>query len=332
MEGWVSRPDDVDVLVQGWAAEHADVLRVESLRQYAGRRVWALTITDPAASAEGKARVLTFRPHAHEPAATAGQVSFLAALLTGRHLDGRPAELDRARVLSRCELAFILDANPEGTARAPVEAWDGSRYTNDEFWGWMRGVDPLTGGMWKRVDLWDDRLEPDRPERTGIVYEQVSDHEWVEPNRHQRSTLFAWLRELWARQHWGFMLDLHQTEFVGQTQNCMVILPPEFGELPVGIQQCARPWAERLIEAWSQTEGGRPALSAEPLGYTGAERQYFLDSWGTYHQQTPMLTVEVQNNTPDTPPRLQMRLIEVAIRETVAAALDWAQDSDARRR
>ena len=61
-------------------------------------------------------------------------------------------------------------------------------------------------------------------------------------------------------------------------------------------------------------------------------RPDFLDNWGTYHQQTPMLTVEVQNNAPDTPPRLQIRLTEVAIRETVAAALDWAQDSGAPRR
>jgi hypothetical protein len=315
--GWMSHPDQVAEKVREWERQHPQTFMAESVPQFTGRPVWALTVTDRRVPDGPKKKLLVFKPHAHEPAPIAGQVNIINTLLEGETLDRRPGELDRERVLRQALITFILDANPDGTARAPVEYWDGSRYDNEEFWSWMRGLDPETGRMWKRVDLWDDRTERPLPSRYGIVYEPVGPHEYVEPNRHHRSTLFRWLFKLWERYEWDLMLDLHQTEFEGQEENCMVILPTLFEEQPEAIRRRELAWGERLVSAWAQTDGGRPVRDLRPLGYTGQQRQYFIDCWGELEAKTPLITSEIQNNNPRTPPFVQMRLNEVAVRATV---------------
>lgn len=321
MKSWVSHPDEVDALVAQWQQAYPDLLTVESRPQYTGRPVWALTVTDPALPAEGKRKALFFKPHAHEPAPIAGQLNVLAQLLSGQTLDGRPTALDRERILAETLLCFMPDANPAGTAAAPVEAWDGSQYTNEEFWAWMRGIDPETGKMWKRVDLWDDTVEDPLPLRYGIVYEQISEHEYVEPNRHRRSSLMQWLHTLRERHTWDRMLDLHQTEFDGLNDNSMVILPCLFTEQPPERQAIEQRWAERLVAAWGEVEGGRPMSKIEPLNYTGEQRQYFVQTFGPIYMTANLLTSEIQNNSLRTPPPLQQRLNEVAIEVTIADML-----------
>lgn len=320
MSNWISRPEAVDALVTRWRREHPDLLRAESHRQYAGRDVWALTVTAPGA-VESKPGILCFKPHAHEPAPIAAQMNVLSQLLTGRTLAGEPTSLPRDQWLAEAVICFLPDANPAGTAAAPVPAWDGSQYTNEEFWAWMRGVDPDTGLMWKRVDLWDDTREPKPPRRYGIVYEQVSDHEYVEPNRHGRSTLMGWLRELRARRHWDRMLDLHQTEFVGSTHNAMVILPTLYDDQPDAVRLVEQRWAQALIAAWRGLAGARPIPEVAPLGYTGQQRQYFVDTFGDIYADTAILTTEVQNNSLLTPPPLQQKLCEAAIAATLTDVL-----------
>lgn len=320
MSNWLSRPDDVDALVARWRDEHPDLLTVESRRQYTGRDVWALTVTGPGAG-ESRCGVLCFKPHAHEPAPIAAQMNVLCQLLTGRTLAGDPTSLPRDQWLAEAVICFLPDANPTGTAAAPVEAWDGSQYTNEEFWTWMRGVDPNTGLMWKRVDLWDDTREENLPLRCGIVYEQVSEHEYVEPNRHHRSTLMGWLRELRARRHWDRMLDLHQTEFVGSTHNAMVILPTLYDDQPEALRVTEQRWAEALIAAWNDVRGARPIPEFAPLGYTGQQRQYFVNTFGDIYADTAILTSEVQNNSLLTPPPVQQQLCEVAIVATLTDVL-----------
>lgn len=321
MQGWISHPDAVDAHVADWASRYPGLLQAESIPQFAGRPVWALTVTDRSVDDAGKKKIMVYKPHAHEPAPIAGQMSAIQMLLTGESFDGRPSLFDNARVLRDCLITFMPDANPEGTAHAPVEYWDGSAYTNEEFWAWMRGLDPDTGKMWKRVDLWDDTLEEKLPTRYGIVYEQISAHEYVEPNRHHRSSLFQWIFRLMERSRWDFLLDLHQTEFERQEENCMVILPCLFDQQPPAIQQTERAWAEAILDAWQAMPGVKPIRPAEPLNYTGQQRQYFVERWGSLYSQAPILTSEIQNNNPRTPPHLQMRLNEAAIVATVEVAL-----------
>ena len=73
---------------------------------------------------------------------------------------GNPTCLDIEEVLSKTILTFNPIGNAQGRERAPVLYWDGSKYSNDEFWCWMRGEDPDNPGhMWKRLDIWDSREE-----------------------------------------------------------------------------------------------------------------------------------------------------------------------------
>ena len=318
---FISHPDDVEAQVAAWQREYPGLLEVEAIFQYGGRPVYALTVTDKRVPPEQKRKMMVFKPHAHEPAPIAAQMNIISQLLTGNSLDGTPTSLDRERILGQTLLTFMPDANPDGTARAPVRAWDGSQYTNEEFWAWMRGPDPITGKMWKRVDLWDDTVESPLPARYGIVYERVSEHEYVEPNRHHRSTLFQWIFRLRERYRWDQMLDLHQTEFVGSNYNAMIILPCIIDELPSEIQSFSRAWAAEIITAWDTTPGARPMPQAEPLGYTGVERQYFVDRWGAIEADTPLITSEIQNNNLQTPPDLQQRLNEVAIEASIGRLL-----------
>jgi hypothetical protein len=319
---WISHPDEVDALIGEWSAAYPDTLLAESKTQFAGRPVWALTVTDQRVPDEGKRKIMCFKPHAHEPAPIAAQMNIISQLLTGETLDSRPSEFDNERVLRECLLVFMPDANPEGTATAPVEAWDGSEYTNEEFWAWMRGVDAETGEMWKRVDLWDDTVEAPLPTRYGIVYEQISEHEYVEPNRHHSSSLFQWIFEMIQRwPEWDAMLSLHQTEFQGSEDNAMIILPCLYDDLTAEMQGRIRSWAEDVVAAWGEVEGARVRQEVAPLGYTGVQRQYFVERWGDIYPRAPIITSEIQNNSPRTPPALQQRLNEVAIRVTIERLL-----------
>ncbi len=315
---WISHPDEVDAKVAQWQADHPDLLLAESKIQFAGRPVWALTVTDRTVDDAGKRRMIVYKPHAHEPAPIAAQVNVIEQLLTGQTIDGRPSEFDGERVLRECVLVFLPDANPDGTARAPVEAWDGSRCTNEEFWAWMRGPDPDTGEMWKRVDIYDEREEERLPSRTGIVYEQIDEHRWVEPNRHHSSTLFQWLFELTDRYgDWDQLLSLHQTEFVNSPHNAMVILPCLYDDLPQDIREYEMRWAEEIVAAWRDVPGGNPIEEIKPLAYTGQQRQYFVERWGEMYDRYPILTSEIQNNNPRTPPTVQQRLNEVALKVSI---------------
>ncbi len=322
MTKWISRPDEVDALVEKWADEFPQYLRAESKTQYSGRRVWALTVTDHEQESDQKPAAMFFKPHAHEPAPIAAQMNFTSQLLTGQELDGTPSGLPRDEILANTVLCFMPDANPAGTAAAPVEAWDGSQYTNEEFWAWMRGIDPETGKMWKRVDLWDDTVEDPLPLRYGIVYEQISEHEYVEPNRHHRSSLFQWIFELRERRKWGRMLSLHQCEFTGTMENAMMILPCLYDEQPAELQQVESAWAQRIVDGWATVPGEEARQEIAPLGYTGQQRQYFVDRWGEIYKDSAIITSEIRNNSLLCPPQLQQALNEKAIEVTVAELLD----------
>jgi len=317
VEAWISWPDAVQAKVREWEAEAGDLLTVEAITQPTGRPVYALTVTDPVVEETRKRKLLVFVPHAHEPAPTAACMNVLNMLLTGKALDGQAPPFDAGEVRRELLVTVIPDANPDGTARAPVEAWDGSQYTNEEFWAWMRGPDPETGLMWKRVDLFDVREEEGLPERLGIVYEPISEFEYVEPNRHPRSSLMRHLKRLTEERTYDALLDLHQTEFERSDRNCMIILPTCFEDQPLPLQQEEKAWAQEIVDAW-RASGARPMEDVRPLGYSGQQRQYFVDVWGPYYQRHAIVTSEVQNNNPATPPAQQRQLSEVAMTTTIA--------------
>jgi hypothetical protein len=311
---WIAMPDDVDRRVDLWRRDFSEWLEVEHLISYVGRPVWALTVTDPSVPPERKRAHLFDNPHAHEPACTAGQMNFLHQLLTGENLDGTPSDLPREEILHESIITFIPDCNPDGRSRSPEPYWDGTKHTNDDFWCFMRGRDPDTGGMWKRVDLWT--VDEPHPEVIGIVYEQISETEYVEPNRHPRSSGMRLMRRLLETRRYDQYMHLHQTEFEKSAHNCMIILPVLQDELPEPIQRHNAQWADEVVAAW-QEAGESPIPESRPLGYTGEQREYFVQRWGALQREMPTITSEVQNNSARTPPDMQRLLNEIAIRVTV---------------
>ncbi len=321
-EGWVSHPDDVERLVAEWQDRYPDLLEVEQVRQYNGRPVFALTVGDRS-SAAARTAILFHKPHAHEPAPCAAAMNAVAKLLSGRGLDGQAAPLDPRRVLGSLLVTFLPDVNPGGTERAPVQWWDGTQYTNEEFWVWMRGLHPQTGKMWERYDKWDMREVDPKPETIGIVYEQVSEHEYVEPNRHHDSSLFQLLFRLLEQREYSLLMGLHQTEFVGQMENAMAIVPIVFEEQPEHFREREMQVGRRMLEWWRKW-GGRPIGEVKPLGYSGVQAEYFRRAWGDLYERCAAVTSEIRNNSLLCPPSQQRTLSEAAIWAGIEAALDWA--------
>jgi hypothetical protein len=311
METFVAMPEQLKERIEAWREQAGERLRIDTLRSYAGFTVYGLTLTDPIVGREHKRAHYFAQPHAHEPATTAGMVDVIHQLITGHALDGTPTSLDVDRVLRELVLSFNPIGNPEGRSRAPVLYWDGSTYSNDEFWCWMRGEDPdRPGEMWKRLDEWDDREER-APDPIGIVYEQVDAHTYVEPNRSHRSSYFGLFHRLDERYHYDCWLNLHQTEFVGSPYKCKILLPIE-GLTEGKIAATNRSWGERVVAAW-QAADLSPRPEPQRLGYTGQQAEYLRRTWRDLHKRMNIISTEVKNNAPDLPPADQQRAQSLAI-------------------
>ena len=319
--GWIVMPDEVEAKIGKWQRSHPDIVSVKTEMEYCGLEVFAVSVTDGSGDTADKKKMFVHVPHAHEPGATAGCMDFLNALITGSHLDGRPFELDRIRLLNDMLNTIIPDANPDGRSRAPVRYWDGSLYSLDEFLCWMRGKDSKTGKPWKRVDLWSSKVEQDYPDPIGIVYEQVSDHEYAEPNRTHRSSLLKLFNRHMAMHPYDLLLALHQTEFRPLPSNTSAIMPCIQDELSPDLQARNRALCDRIEVAWREA-GATGVEPAKPLSYENEQREYFVKTWGdTYRRMTAVIT-EVENNDPRTPPLQQMRLCEAPIRAGVTFLLE----------
>lgn len=245
----------------------------------------------------------------------------IAQLLTGEDLAGKPASFDYRAARERLVLVFNPDANPGGRTWAPVVWWDGSRYTNDEFWTWMRGVDPETGGMWKRVARWS--LQNEHPLRRGVVYEQLNQHEFVEPNRDPGSSLVRLFRQMDARYDFRRSMHLHQTEFERSEHNCMINLPVLQPELPAPIQAANVAWGQAVIDRWAAM-GANPMPAPRGFPYVRDTEtvRWFRDCWEASQRKAPEIVVEVQNNNPRTPPEQQLALELAAIQTTIEQMLE----------
>jgi hypothetical protein len=317
---WLAMPQQVEAQVARWQREFPHLFHVDFLPQHTGHRVFALAVAEDVARAAGRPAAWFCVPHAHEPAGTAAIMDFIQQLLTGADLAGQPAAFDYRAARERLVLVFNPDANPGGRTWSPAVWWDGSRYTNDEFWTWMRGLDPETGGMWKRVARWS--LRDEHPLRRGIVYEQLNEHEFVEPNRDPGSSLVRLFRQMNGRYSFRRSLHLHQTEFERSEHNCMINLPVLQPELPPEIQAANLAWGRAVIDNW-RSLGANPM--PEPRGFPYVRDtetvQWFRNCWEESQRRAPEIVVEVQNNNPRTPPEQQLALELTAIQVTVEQLL-----------
>ena len=316
---FLAKQAQLEAKIAEWRELAGPKLQVDHVTCYQGHKVYALTLTDPSVPLEGKRRHYFAQPHAHEPGTTAGMIDVVEQLVTGKDLAGETTALDRDEVLAKTVLTFNPIGNVQGRERAPVLYWDGSRYTNEQFWCWMRGEDPdEPGKMWKRLDIWDDRVEK-APDPIGIVYEQIDEHRYVEPNRSHLSCYFKLFFAMGERFGYECMLSLHQTEFVRSPHDCMIILP--IAGLAEGeILATDSAWGEQIVEAWRQA-GYRPRPEVAPLGYKGVQAEYFRRNWGELHKRMNIITTEVKNNAPDATPDFQLKAQAVAIIESIQRLL-----------
>ncbi|MGB9595009.1 MAG: M14 family zinc carboxypeptidase [Candidatus Poribacteria bacterium] len=317
IDHWLARPYQIERQIDKWQKDknNEDILDIESVNQYVGLKAYAITITNKLIPSDNKEKILFSVPHAHEPTGTVACMNVINQLLTEKKLDGSPSDIvNKQKILDKCVLSFIPDANPDGRSRAPVDYWDGTKYTNDEFWAFMRGRDPETKKMWKRMGRWSIRNE--NPETIGIVYEQLSDHEYVEPNRDFESAYFRLVKMIWKKYGYGRWLDLHQTEFENSKYNAMIILPIVQNELPEHIQKANIDWANEIVKQW-QKAGAEPMPESRPLGYTGEQAEYFRKTWREFMPMISEITTEIQNNNIRTHPNFQAELQEIAIKASI---------------
>ncbi len=312
---WLARPQQVAAKIAQWAREHPQIVSLDSQKTLGGNTAYAVTVTDRKTPDQKKAKILFAQPHAHEPAATAGMMNFLAQLIEGKELDGRKAAIDRETILRRSVLTFIPDGNPDGRSRAPVDWWDGGKYSNKEFLDFAFGR-TAAGERAKRLGRWSNKDQ--QPALLGIVYEQINEHEFVEPNRDLESSYFKLILRARTQRDYDLHVDLHQTEFEKSPYQAMVILPFMQKELPPRIQKANVEAAAAVLKAW-QDVGAKAIPEARPLGYGEDQIQYFRRCWSDIFAKTPHVTIEIQNNSPRTPPDLQRDLMETAIR----TAIDW---------
>jgi hypothetical protein len=314
---WLVRPEQTEPKILQWKRQHPELVSLETHDTLGGHTAYAITVTDPQVAAKGKKRLLFSQPHAHEPAATAGMMDFLAQLLDGKHPDGEPTDLDRAAILRRTVLTFIPDGNPDGRARAPEDWWDGRKHSNDEFLDLAFGRTD-EGRRFPRQGRWSTKDQ--QPALLGFVYERINAHEYVEPNRDRESTFFRLVSRSLSEPGCDLHVDLHQTEFANSQYNSMVILPFSQKDLPEKIQEANRQAAEAIIDAWGKM-GARPIPEAKPLGYGEDQLRYFRKCWGEIYSSVPHVIVEIQNNNVRTSPVVQRQLIETSVRAAVESVM-----------
>lgn len=309
----------LEAKIDEWAELAGERLVVEYVTSYSGDRVYALTLSDFGVPRQDKRAHYFAQPHAHEPGATAGMMDVIEQLVAGKSLRGEATALDVDEVLAKTVLTFNPIGNPQGRDAAPVLYWDGSDYSNDQFWCWMRGEDPEhLGQMWHRFDLWDAR-EHDAPDPVGIVYEQIDEFRYVEPNRSHMSSYSKLFFRMHAMYEYECWLDLHQTEFVDSDRNCMILLPIE-GLASGEILEEDRAWGQSICDAWAAA-GYRPIPEPEHLGYTGQQAEYFRRAWGELHKRMSKISTEVKNNAPDATPEFQLEAQAIAILASIERLL-----------
>lgn len=304
----MSHPNEWQPLLDAWAAEYPDRVVLHAWPQYGGEQVRGLTLGDD--GRERPVRLLVAVPHAHEPAPTAAILNLAAGLLTGRRLDGSP-DAAAAGILGRCLLTLLPDTNSQGRARSPRRVWDGE-LDNDAFLKVAFGV-AADGERFGRYPEW--RPSEHHPARVGIVYEQVEEDLWVEPNTSRRSTHSRALDDLFARYRYTHHLDMHQHE-----GDEAALLPATYDDLPPDRQERLNAWVGVVLGAW-EAAGIRHKGSYVP--YRGQPRQqFFREFWAARCPGMLRLTTETRNNRhiptdEPTPLERQFRSASIALQATL---------------
>ncbi len=316
---WRSHPDEWQPLFEGLHADHPDKTRLESWSQLGGERVLALTVgpvRDVEESRNRPFRLIITVPHAHEPACTAVVVNAAHQLLTGCFLDGTPSSLPVDEIRQRTLITFMPDTNAQGRSRSPRQCWDGE-LANDEFLKVAFGV-AADGERFGRYPEWS--FAEHSPQRVGIVYEQISEDLWVEPNTSRRSTHSVAVDALYATYRYTHMLDMHQHE-----HDEAALLPADYERLSPEKRAALNHWADKLIAAWRNT--GAAPRNEPAVPYKGQPRQqFFIDFWNGRCPGMLRLVSEVRNNRHvktdiPTPMVHQFRMANAAIEATLSLAL-----------
>ena len=302
----VVTPDEADTYVK--SLEDRPGVEITTWPQRGGRSAYRVTL-----GTQGKPHVYFTRPHSHEPAGTAACFEWIRRLSS-------PSDDWSETVLAEFRISFMPDANPSGSQRSPVKFWDGSEIPNEEFFLWMFGESgDVEGERFPRVATWDMR-EVTNPRILGIAYEQIDEHNYVEPNRDHRSTFFRAYFDLHAQEPVDVWLDLHQTEYVNSEHNTHVNLPTAFEQLESDLAKLYQGLADEIHGRW-RAEGANP-YSEPRLTYPNRKDQFdFLHAvWAPVSTETLHLVTEVQNNNTRTPVltqvRLQMAAMDQALRFT----------------
>ncbi|MCS7192760.1 MAG: hypothetical protein NZ937_07255 [Armatimonadetes bacterium] len=314
---WVSYPSEWQPMVQHWAL--MDIkgfsVRLREWKQLGSEKVIAITVGNP----DAKTRLLITVPHAHEPAGTSACLNALCQIITGTYLDGTLTDLPIDKIRQKLLVTFIPDSNPQGRSRSPERVWDGSKYDNDAFLKIAFGI-AANGERFGRYPEWS--YWEHKPKQIGIVYEQVSDDLWVEPNTSRKSAHSKAIDELLAEDRYTHYLELHQHE-----TDEAVLLPCWFDNLTKSQQAKLQEWAQRILSAWM--EKGFQVHEQPYIPYRGQERQKFLrDFWVGRWEGGDWLCIEVRNNQhaktgEPTTLEHQLKAMLTALSET----FDWLLDS-----
>lgn len=285
---WRSHPEEWQPMVDEWCKFYERLARKHSWVQYGGIRVYGLTITDDHANCfEKRLRLLVTVPHAHEPAGTAACIDFACQLLSGHHLDGTESKLPIDEILSRALITLLPDTNSQGRARSPERCWDGSKYDNDTFLKVAFGI-ASDSSRFGRYPQW--RYSEHRPKAIGIIYEQIDDDTFVEPNTNRSSTHAYAIDECFHAYRYTHYFEMHQHEV-----DEAVLLPADYDELSEDTKGKLQLWSDAIIRAWKEL-GAKPMQ--EPfVPYRGQQRQQFLKAfWEGKRYGMHRLSIEVRNN------------------------------------
>lgn len=289
---WVSHPAEWQEAVKEWAcsSEHAQLHEWE---QYGGTRVVGVTLGN--ATPEPQIRLLAAVPHAHEPAPTTALVNLTSVLLRGCFLDGTfpdspecllpiSAELIQT-VREQFLLTLLPDTNSQGRQGSPCRIWDGE-LSNDEFLKVAFG-EAADGERFGRYPEWSWSVH--RARKAGVVYEQLDEEFWAEPNTSRRSTHTRAVDDLFRQYRYTHHLDMHQHEGDEAT-----LFPADFDDLPPAEHAEVEAWGAALRGAW-EAAGIRHKGGYVP--YRGLPRQqFFRDYWAGRCPGMLRLTTETRNN------------------------------------
>lgn len=329
---WLGKPSDVNQKIVQWQQAFPEIIRVDEEKQFSGDTVYAITVTSD--SNKTKKNCLLGVPHAHEPAGTAAAMNFLNEVITGTKLDGSATMLPRQEILESVRLTFIPIANPFGRKRSPVDWWDGSKYSNEEFEYIMIGRllnNPsvkIVNGFWHYHAFFSQEVE--RLEEIGIVWEKLSDNLYCEPNSFKGATWWRLIERLAGEFCYDQFISLHQGMEGWQEMDTLVIHPRERW-IPRKTLKYADMMEERVIQAWKDVGAvphpgdkdyyQRAGKERHPDMNNPDERRKAPPDWIAAKCGTPCIIIEVQNNNQRTPAAEQLLYEQTAIEACVEMLL-----------